>query len=134
MSEAEVQVPADVFAEAAGDAELAAFVKEVQTAAVDSNKPYALRVMSNGKFLQWTVGPYRGVANAAFKRGAGNFRGHGTNGESAAKTGRFTLVLAPRTVHLVLTDDKGELVFDFTAGGLEKGLDGSYEGRWSYFG
>ncbi|KAL6298317.1 hypothetical protein BKA93DRAFT_932171 [Sparassis latifolia] len=133
MSEAEVQVPADVFAEVAGDAELAAFVKEVQAAAVDRNKPYVFKVRGTGRVLQWTLGPYRGSAST-FKRGAGHFAGEGTTGTSTAKTGRFTLDLALHTAHLVLKDNRGVLVLDYTGGGLERGLDGSYEGGWAYFG
>ncbi|GBE84571.1 hypothetical protein SCP_0605500 [Sparassis crispa] len=133
MSEAEVQVPADLFAEAAGDAKLVAFVKEVQAAAVDPNKPYRLNATGDGAFLRWTLGPYRGSASAS-NMGAGDFSGDGQTGTSTAKTGRFTLDLAPHRAHLVLMDNNAVLVLDYTGHGFERGLDGNYHGRWSYYG
>ncbi|GBE84569.1 hypothetical protein SCP_0605480 [Sparassis crispa] len=131
MSEAEVQVPADVFAEAASDPRLAAAIEQLSEA-IEAGAGDELHVVAIDGVLKWTSTNFAGTAKTS-DTGAARYIGTGYSVEYPPTKGTFELTLTPVTATLVLKDDVEGREATYKGEGVSKDLNNTYKGRWVWF-
>ncbi|KAL6302071.1 hypothetical protein BKA93DRAFT_751491 [Sparassis latifolia] len=121
-----VQVPADIFAEAASDPRLAAAIEQLSVA-VKASPGDDLKVVAIDGVLKWTVANFAGTAKTS-DTGAAHYIGSGYGVEYPPTLGTFTLTVTPVAATLVLKDDVEGREVTYRGEGVSMGLNNTYSG------
>lgn len=120
----------------ADDAELVADVQEVDAAlteaesAAEAGSKAKLKVAGAGGYIGWSLPGAKG-SGTCNKKGAGGFSGNKPEIAPSAVPGTYNLTLTRTSATLELRDDKGGLAGTYNGIGLQKGLSGTWTGKWS---